>query len=464
MSTGVLFTDSLTSHTVYLIPVRAQAAVPGRVPGLFCLAPLVWEWSANVLRTVVSCPPLVPVRQRLPRPRLVDVQGEAQRQVAPLVAGLPAGARIAITAGSRGISDVVPILRGVVAAVRSAGAEPLLVGAMGSHGGGTAEGQRKVLAGLHITEETIGAPIFTGTDVVDLGSTPSGLHAWCDRVAFQSDGILVVNRVKLHTLFSRPFGSGLQKMIGIGLGKVPGAEGIHRRGTAGMAAAIAEVADMALKTGKILGGLAVVENAYDETARLEGVPAARLAERDVTIFDESKDIMPRLPVRAMDVLIIDEMGKNYSGTGMDVNVTGRWRLPGMQDPPYPQIRRLVVLRLSPQSEGNANGVAQADVTTQALVDAIDRQATYLNALTTSFVERVCIPMTMPTEQEAVAAGLITTAREAAECSVVRIKNTLHLEELWLTENLVEEATHDGRCEVVGPAQPLQFDAQGRIEN
>ncbi len=412
--------------------------------------------------STVSCPPLVPVRQNLPRPRLRDVEDEAARQVTPLLSRVGAGSRVVITAGSRGINDIVPIVRATVRAVRRAGAEPIVVAAMGSHGGGTAEGQRRVLAGLGVTQEAVGARIVASTDVISLGTTPSGLEAWCDRLAATSDGILVVNRVKQHTLFREPFGSGLQKMIAIGLGKVRGAQGIHRRGHAGMAAAIAEVAATALATGKILGGLAIVENGYDETAILEGVPPATFIERDMALFDQACMFLPRLPVDELDLLIVEEMGKNYSGTGMDVNVTGRWRLPGIPDPPTPRIKRIVVLRLSPSSEGNANGIGQADVTTQALVDAMDRHATYLNALTTGFVDRVAIPMIMPTEQEAIAAGLRVTGVDPATARVARIRNNLHLEEMWLSENLVGEAVATGRCEVAGPPAPLRFSSEGRL--
>ena len=356
---------------------------------------------------IIPCPALMPVRQDLPRPRLGDVEEEAQRRTAPLLASIHPGARVAVTAGSRGINGISAILRGVSRAVRAAGAEPVIVAAMGSHGGGTPEGQRRILQELGITPESTGAPIMTSNDVLDLGRTTSGLTAWLDPIAASCDGILLVNRIKVHTIFREPFGSGLQKMIAIGLGHVPGAEQVHRRGPSGMAPAIAEVAAAVLATGKVIGGLAIVENGYDETAVLKGVPARRIAEREQALFGEANALMPRLPVDDIDVLIVDEMGKNFSGTGMDVNVTGRWRLPGVADPPTPHIDRLVVLRLSRQSEGNANGIAQADVCTQALVDAVDRHATYLNALTTTFVERVAIPMTMASDQLAISAALKT---------------------------------------------------------
>lgn len=410
----------------------------------------------------IPCPPLVHVRQRLPRPRLADVAAEAARQVAPLLASIKPGQRIAITAGSRGIADIVPILRAVVDAVRRAGAQPLIVAAMGSHGGGTSAGQLKVLHGLGISEHSLGAPIHAGVDVVELGRTASGLSAFCDSAAAACDAILVVNRVKIHTLFSEPFGSGLLKMIVVGLGKAAAAERMHRAGTGRvMADAIAEIAAVSLARGRFLGGMAIVENGYEETALLEGVPVPQLMERELALFQQANALMPHLPVDDMDVLIVEEMGKNISGTGMDINITGRWRLPGTPDPARPHTNRLVVLRLTPQSEGNAVGIGHADITTQALVDAIDRRASYLNAFTTGFVERVAIPMYMPTEHEAISAALRTCGVAPAAARVVRIKNTLQLEDVWLSENVLAVALGNG-CEALGAPQPLAYDGNGRL--
>ena len=409
---------------------------------------------------MIPCPPLVHVRQQLQRPRLENPEQAARQQVATLLRTLQPGSRIAITAGSRGINSISAILRGVVQAVRAVGCEPLIVAAMGSHGGGTPDGQRRILHELGITADAVGALVMASNDVLSLGTTARGLTAWCDVIAASCDGILVVNRVKIHTIFREPFGSGLQKMIAIGLGHIPGAEQVHRRGPGGMAAAIADVAASVLATGKIIGGLAIVENGYDETAIVEGVPSACLAERDRALFQQANTLMPRLPVDDIDLLIVDEMGKNFSGTGMDVNVTGRWRLPGVTDPPRPHISRIVVLRLSRQSAGNANGIAQADVTTQALVDSIDRHATYVNALTTTFVERVAIPMIMPNDELAIAAGLkLLGIDDPTQARVVRIKNTLHLEDLWLSENLLSAAK---ACTPLGPAAPLLFDKAGNL--
>lgn len=333
---------------------------------------------------------------------------------------------------------------------------------MGSHGGATPEGQRSLLAHLGITEQSMGVPILTDMDVVELGRTPSGLVAYCDRNAAECDGILVVNRIKPHTGFSEPFGSGLLKMLAVGLGKVPGASQIHRQGPMHMARAIEEIAQVFLDSGKIIGGLAIIEDAHDEIARVEAVRPEEMMVRERELFKEAKALMPRLPVDDLDLLIVDEMGKNYSGSGMDVNVIGRWRLPGMPEPQTPRIKRIVALRLSPESEGNAQGVGLADFVTRRLVEAIDARVTYMNAVTSTFVERAFIPITLASDREAIETALASLAlSDPAQARVARIRNTLHLDEVWLSAPLLAEV--GGRPGIeVGPLAPLRYTDDGTL--
>lgn len=408
---------------------------------------------------------MVRVRQRFPRPRVEDVGGAVRRALDQL--GLAdrvrPGQRVAVTAGSRGIRDIVPVLRAVVEGIRAAGGDPFLVGAMGSHGGGTEEGQRRLLAHLGITPEAVGAPLVTAMETVELGRTPSGLVAYCDRTAASCEWILAVNRIKPHTGFSQPFGSGLMKMLAVGLGKAPGAAQIHRQGAGEpMARSIREVAAQIIGTGRVLGGVAIIENAYDETARIVGVGADRILDDEPTLFEEARSLMPRLPVDVMDLLIVEEMGKNFSGTGMDVNVIGRWRIAGVPEPERPRAARIVVLRLSEASEGNAQGIGLADFTTRSLVDRIDFAATYLNCLVSTYVQRAMIPMVLPTDREAILAALGSLGLEAAqEARIVRIPNTLHLEDVWVSEPLLPEL-HRGEAVVVGGPEPMRFDPGGRL--
>jgi hypothetical protein len=272
----------------------------------------------------------------------------------------------------------------------------------------------------------------------------------------------VVNRIKPHTAFSEPFGSGLMKMLAVGLGKVPGAVQVHRRGPGEMAAAIRAIAQVHLDHGRVVGGVAIVENAYDETAIVEGVEPARLAEREFALFAQARALLPGLPVDDVDVLVIDEVGKNYSGTGMDTNVIGRMRIPGLPEPASPRVGRIVALRLSAASEGNAQGIGLADLTTQRLVDAIDRRTTYVNTITSTYLLRGFIPVTLPTDREAITTALDTLGiTDAASARIIRIANTLHLEHLLVSSAVAEILRPQDGVEV-GQAADWPFTAAGEL--
>jgi hypothetical protein len=417
------------------------------------------------VRVPATVPRMARAHQRFRRPRVADVPAAVRAELhrLDLAARIRPGARIAVTAGSRGIHAIAPILRATVDAVRGAGGDPLLVAAMGSHGAGTDEGQRRLLEHLGITSESVGAPLATSMDTVELGRSANGFVAYCDRNAAACEAILVVNRIKPHTGFSHPFGSGLMKMLGVGLGKAPGAAQIHRQGPGQMAGAIREIAECVIGTGRVLGGLAIIENAYDETARLVAVPPEKIPDVEVGLFPEARALMPHLPVDHMDLLIVDEVGKNYSGTGMDVNVIGRWRIAGLAEPDVPHAERIVALRLSAASEGNAQGIGLADFTTRALVDGIDFSATYLNCIVSTYVQRAMLPMVLATERDAILAALGSLgAGDSHRTRVVRVPNTLHLEEVWVSEPLVEGLRDQPHIAAVGPAEPLRFDERGRL--
>ncbi|MDR7523115.1 MAG: DUF2088 domain-containing protein [Armatimonadota bacterium] len=403
------------------------------------------------------------VRYRFPRPRVPD----PARAVADALASLDLsarvrGRRIAMTAGSRGIANIATVLEVAAAVLRDLGAQPVVVAAMGSHGGGTREGQRRVLAHLGITEESIGAPVSTGTESVVVGRTPDGLAAFCDATAASCDGILVVNRIKPHTAFAEPFGSGLMKMLAVGLGHVEGAAQVHRLGPARLPEAIRAIAQVHLDAGTVVGGVAILENACGDTARVEAVAPVDLIGRELELFKEARLLLPRLPVDELDVLVVDEMGKVYAGTGMDTTVIGRYRIPGLPEPSAPRIQRIVVLRLSPRSEGNAQGIGLADLTTQRLVDAMDRRATYLNTVTSTFLSRGFIPITLPSDREAIATALDTLGLDdPRRARLIRIPNTAHLERLLASETVVEGIRGQDGVEV-GPEVPWEFAPDGNL--
>jgi len=264
------------------------------------------------------------VRQRFARPRIEDVEKEIMGQMQRFAGVIRPGMSVAITAGSRGISRIPLILRSVVLALRKMGARPFIVATMGSHGGGTPEGQENLLRHLGITEESVGAPLRMTSDTIQVGTTEKGSILYADAEAAKADGILVVNRIKPHTAFQDNLASGLFKMITVGLGKVPGATQVHDFGSLEIYSVMLELGRMALRKLPILGGLAIIENSLDETASLEAVLPGEMEEREGELLKYATGLLPRLPLEAMDMVVVEEMGKNFSGTGMDTNVIGRW--------------------------------------------------------------------------------------------------------------------------------------------
>lgn len=372
------------------------------------------------------------------------------------------GARVAITAGSRGIKNITVILKSVADAIKAAGARPFVVGAMGSHGGGSAAGQMEVLRTLGITEEALGCPVHTSDEVVEVGSTPAGVRVYCDREAWSAEGIIVVNRVKPHTTFHGPVESGLFKMMVVGLGKARGAAAIHRLGPHQMAPALLDMGRLYVRSGKMLAGLAVVENNKEETAVIEAAAPDGIEEMEKRLLQLAYRLLPRLPVERLDFLVVREMGKNISGTGMDTNVIGRARIAGVPEPDSPFIARVVVLELTGESHGNATGIGLADFTTRRLVDKMDAGATYLNCITSGNVQRAMLPIIMADDREAIEAAIKSlTGADVANLKGAVIKNTLELERLWVTEAVA--AGLDGRedVKVLSEPEPLVF-SNGRL--
>lgn len=384
----------------------------------------------------------VMIRQIFPKECLADIQssvaGELKKTDFPQK--FRKGMKVAILVGSRGIANLVEIVRALVRLVKQAEGEPFVVAAMGSHGGGTAGGQREVLKHLGITETSVGCKVCCNSDCVMLGSTAEGYPVYISRGVLSFDGILVLNRVKPHTAFKGEIESGLMKMLAVGLGGPEGASAVHSGGARGLRLMIPSIAREVMKLLPVWGGLAVVENAYEEIFLISGTGSKGLEENDRKMLVMAKKLMPSLPFQEIDVLVVEELGKNFSGTGMDSNVIGRMRIQGEPEPKTPCIKRIVALDLSEASKGNATGIGLADFTTKALVKKIDYQATYFNCLTSTFIQRAMIPMTLDHEDEAIEAALKSLGNVPKDrARVVRIANTLDLERLWISRNLVEEA-------------------------
>jgi len=414
----------------------------------------------------VEFPKVVKVRQKFPRPRVEDIEAALREQLnkEEISASIRPGMSVALTAGSRGVAEIDTILRVLVSILKEMDAEPFIVPAMGSHGGATAEGQVEILESLGVTEESCGAPIRSSMDVVELGTTDRGVPVYMDRIASEADGVVLVNRIKAHTDFRSNIESGLVKIASIGLGKHKQALALHGYGVEGIRDFMVEVGEKVLSSGHILFGVATVENAYDEPAIIEAIPPAEVQAREAELLAEYMQLMPSLPVSEIDVLYVDALGKNYSGTGMDTNVIGRFRILGIDEPEKPNVKYVIVGDISKESHGNALGIGLADLTTRRLADQVEHKAMNENVLTSTFIERAKIPMTMANDEEAIKAAVrCNWGVPPEETRFVRIPNTLHLEYLHVSENLVDEVLANADAEVVGGPEDTRFDTEGYFE-
>jgi Lactate racemase N-terminal domain len=410
------------------------------------------------LLTGVEPPQVALVEQEVDAPgALADIRaavGEALRSVE-----LPTGS-VAIGVGSRGVGRIGEVVAALIGFLKEAGAKPFVVPAMGSHGASTAEGQAEVLAHLGVSEERVGCPVRATMEAVKVGETSSGVAVYMDRNAYEADSVVVVNRIKPHTAFRGEVESGPTKMLAIGLGKQKGAHSVHAAGWAKIHETIPEAARVAVGGGKVAFGLAVLENADEEPYKVAAVPADKLEEAEAPLLEEAKRNLLRLPFEQIDVLVVDEIGKDISGDGADPNVTGRYPTPYASG--GPNVERMVFLDLTPETGGNANGLGMADVVTERLASKMDRPATYLNALTSTTPSPVKIPMVMPDDRMAVAAALTMCAGiSPAEARLVRIKNTLKLRRMWVSEALLE-GVGDERLRVLEDPRPMRFDDDGSM--
>lgn len=411
----------------------------------------------------MAYPKMIRVRQTFPRPRVADIPKAVTETLGSAALRVKAGDTVAVGAGSRGIANIDVVVGATVRWLKELGARPFVFPAMGSHGGGTAEGQLSVLEHYGITEATMGCPVRATMEVVQVGET-LGLPVWLDKLASEADWIGIVNRVKPHTDFKGSIESGLFKMMTIGLGKHKGAIQYHRANIHhGYETVITSVGREMLAKARIGFGVGIVENGYDETAVVEAFAPEALESGERRLLKSAREWMARLPFSPIDVLIVEEMGKNISGSGMDTNVIGRPSNPHEPFPNDPKILWIVTLDLTEESYGNAVGIGNADFTTRRLVEKIDMKPTLINAITACAPGGAKVPATFDTDREAVETALSCIGLTPPEkARVVRIKNTLMLGEIEVSEAYAAEVAKRPDLTAIGEPSPLPFDPAGRL--
>ena len=412
-------------------------------------------------------PRMLRLSQKFEGPELGDVEDETCSQLAALQLGnkIRPGESVAITAGSRGIANIASIIKAATRQLREIGAEPFVVPAMGSHGGGTAEGQQEILHSYGVTEEYTGAPIRSSMETVVVDTTPQGIPVHFDRHAYEADHVIVCGRVKPHTGFVGPIESGLHKMMLIGLGKHQGAKIYHRAiKDYSFLEIILAVADVILAKCRVAAGLAIVENAYDETALIEAVAPDRFFEREEALLKLAQQWMPRLPFPEVDLLVVDQIGKNISGSGMDTNVVGRkFNDHGATGDDTVNCKRIFVRGLTPETHGNACGIGMAEVTNQRTVDQANLVATRINALTGGHPSAAAVPIAFDTDREAMLAILETVGLvDPADSGIIQIANTLKLGEVLVSEKYTPEVQDRSDLEVLAGPDAMAFDPHGNL--
>ena len=423
------------------------------------------ESIVSGLLEAVPIPRVARVRQRfpdehIPADRLPDhILGLLAKK--GVAAGIRPGMKIAITAGSRGIRNIPLILGTLVRFVRDCGGEPYLVAAMGSHGGATSRGQREVLAGLGITEETVGCPIRSGMELVPAGRNAEGVQVYMSRDAAQADGVIVCNRIKPHTCFRGPCESGLMKMMAIGLGKQVGADWCHKEGFQNMAKNVRLFGAAVLEALPVLFGVGILENAYDRTAEVVVLDREEIPEKEPDYLKKAMGLLPRIHVPECEVLVVDTIGKNFSGGGMDANITGTFVTPyasgGLRS------QRVAVLDLSPESHHNGTGCGMAHATTRRFFDKMDWEQTYPNVITSTVIENVRIPMVLKNDREAIQVCLRTCTGVGPQGPrLVRIANSMELTRIYLSENYLPQIAGHPYLEQETEVMELPFDQAGNL--
>lgn len=415
----------------------------------------------------VTPPPVA--RVRIPQPRvepIKDVEGviKAQFERGGKVHILPAGSSVAVGVGSRGIAQLPRLVKGVVDYLKSRDLKPFIVPAMGSHGGATAEGQANLLAELGVSEETIGVSVQSSMEVVEAGQTPTGIKCLIDARAMAADGIVVVARVKPHTSFDRPIESGLVKMVAIGLGKQAGATAVHSLGPViGLGEMLPAIGKVLIEKSPLVCGLAVVENADHQVVHLESVEPEDFFTADERLLKLAKSTLARLPFDQIDVLIVEELGKEISGAGMDYAVTGRTDIRSIPNPPKPLIYKVAVLACTEHSQGNAIGIGMADYIPRSLANKVDLMSLYMNSITAAVTEKARFPIVLNNDEDVVKACTLTSWRATPlETRFCLIRNTLELSEILISQSLLTDIEAEEGVEVLSEPYPLAFNSTGQL--
>ncbi len=405
------------------------------------------------------------VRQQLHQAPIDSIARQLQPALEGVLTGrsIRPGQTVAVAVGSRGISRLDEVVATTLRLLTECGLKPYIVPAMGSHGGATARGQRQVLEKLGISESSMGVPVAAEMETERIGSLADGTRIFFARQALQADHLVVINRVKLHTKFRAPIESGLCKMLTIGLGKAEGAAEFHRRAVHSGFGIIEDAARAILDQGKILFGLALLEDGCGQLSRIEAVSPDGWVETEKRLLQEATAMMSRIPLEHIDVLVVDQIGKDISGIGMDSNVTGRHRdlVGDFYGPPF--VKRIFVRDLTPATAGNANGIGLADATTRRLVEAVDREKTYKNAITAISPEKAAIPICFDTDDQALSVCIRTAGvADARQARLVRIRSTKHLEMMQVSAAFAQEIEANPKIEQVSGWQPMAFDAEGDL--
>jgi len=420
--------------------------------------------SIDDLLENIPIPRMARVAQSFARPKIESVEKSLREGFLALgaLARMKPGSSVAVAVGSRGISELPELVGQTIAILTSAGMKPFIVPAMGSHGGATGEGQRDLLSHLGVTEENAGAPIRSSMDVRLVSTSPlHNLPVYVDENALSADGIVIINRIKAHPAFRGTYESGLVKMAAIGLGKQRQAELVHNLGAERMGDYIEDIGLEVLRRIPLIAAVAVVENAFHEISRIEVLASGEVGAREPELLEEARNLSARFLLDRFEVLVIDEIGKEISGAGFDTTIVGRYSSPYIKG--GPDIKRVAILDITDKSNGYGGGLGMADFTTRRAADKFDPEQTYPNTLTSTFTEGIKIPMTLRNEKQAIQSCIKTcNTREYGDARMIRIRNTLCMEEIMVSENMLDEVRARSDMKILGEAYALDFDEAGNL--